>query len=87
VPGARARFARTHGAERASLDMEELFVVVADTVWKGRRDKGLDDAVVAAIARATAQPTWQVFMTLDQIFERIARDADDRLAWQARFPV
>jgi len=87
VPAARARFARTHGAERASLDTEELFVVVADTVWKGRRDKGLDDAVVSAIARATAQPTWQVFMTLDQILERIARDADDRLAWQARFSV
>lgn len=87
VPASRARFARTHGADRASLDLAELFVVLADTAWKGKRDKALDDAVVAAIAAATTKPTWQVFMTLDQLLERIAADADDRLQWQGRFPV
>lgn len=87
VSAARARFARTHGADRASLDVEELLVVAADTVWKGKRDKGLDDALVAAIATTTAQPTWQVFMTLDGMLERLAKDADARLQWQARFPV
>jgi hypothetical protein len=87
VSAARARFARTHGADRASLDVEELLVVVADTVWKGKRDKGLDDAVVAAIARATRQPTWQVFMTLDAMLEHLAKEADARLEWQGRFSI
>jgi hypothetical protein len=87
VPAAWARFARTHGADRAGLDVEELLVVLADTCWKGRRDRAVEDAVVARIAAATGQGTWQVFMTLDRIVEGITRDADARLEWQGRFPV
>ena len=43
---ALARFARTHGAweEAVTLSLEDLLVVVADTAWKARRAKALDDA-------------------------------------------
>jgi hypothetical protein len=42
---------------------------------------------VAAIAQATRQPTWQVFMTLDAMLERLAAEADARLEWQGRFSI
>ena len=85
---ALARFARTHGAsEPLALPLEDLLVVVADTVWKAKRTKALDDAVAAAIGVQTGAPAWDVFMKLDGLLERIAASADDRLEWQGRFSV
>jgi hypothetical protein len=83
-----ARFARTHGAWAGAgpLALEDLLVVVADTIWKGKRSKILEDAVTAAITAATGTATWEAFMQLDSILENIAAKADDRLEWQGRFP-
>ena len=71
--------------DRATLGLEDLLVVLADTCWKGKRDRVVEEAVAAGIAAATGQPTWKVFMKLDGIVEALAADADARLDWQALF--
>lgn len=81
----RARFARTHGAGSGDLPLEDVLVVLADTIWKAKRSKELDDRAVALIAAGSGAPAWDVFMRLDGILARLARDADARLAWQGRF--
>lgn len=87
VEASWARFARTHGQDRAGLALADLLVILADTCWKGKRDRGVEDAVVAAVGVATGQGSWEVFMELDGMLEDVARDADVRLEWQGRFPV
>lgn len=86
---ALARFARTHGAweNAVTLPLEDLLVVVADTAWKAKRSKALDDAVTAAISSQTKLPAWDVFMKLDAILDAVAATADERLEWQGRFSV
>ena len=83
-----AALARTHGTPRAALDalpLEDLLVITADAVWKGRRDESLDDALVLAVRRTSGMAAWEVFATLDTILASVTDDADRRLAWQARF--
>ena len=88
VPPTLARFARTHGARESTPDLalEDLLVILADTAWKGKRSRELDDQVVAALSAATGAPAWDVFLKLDTILEALAADADPRLAWHGRFP-
>lgn len=84
VPAHLARFARTHAlAEREGLALEDLLVTLADTVWKGKRDEPLEQEVCRRVATACGQAPWEVFLALDEVLERLARDADERLAWQA----
>lgn len=54
----------------------------ADTLWKGKRDHGLE----AVIVRHFGEPAWKHFLTWDEIAERLTADATDRLEWQRRFP-
>ncbi len=79
-----ARFARTHGLapDDPSLTLEDLLVQAADTLWKGKRDHGLE----AVIVRHFGEPAWKHFLTWDEIAERLTADATDRLEWQRRFP-
>lgn len=84
-----ARFARTHGSPidaDTALPLEDLLVVTADSIWKGRRSRALDDALVRTIGRETGASAWEAFMTLDEILNALAEDADQRLSWHARFP-
>ncbi|MBB5854935.1 HD domain-containing protein [Amycolatopsis umgeniensis] len=83
----RARFARTHAAWGADVGVEDLLVSVADKVWKAKRVTDLEQALVDRLAAATGQPPWEVFMALDDALERIAAEADGRLAFQASHPV
>jgi hypothetical protein len=69
------------------LPIEDLLVIAADTVWKARRSKELDDLLVGSIVTATKAPAWDVFMRLDGILGALAGNADDRLSWQGRFSV
>ena len=87
IAEAMARFTRTHGAweQVADLDVEDLLVVLADTAWKGKRSKALDDRLAAVIAKATGRPAWEVFLALDDVIADITADADARLAWHARY--
>jgi putative nucleotidyltransferase with HDIG domain len=88
VPQRLARFAATHGAwDSADLRIEDLLVSLADKVWKAQRVTDLEDRVVDRIAAVTGEPRWQVFMKLDEVLERIARGADDRLSYQNSFSV
>jgi hypothetical protein len=87
VSPARARFARTHGLPPAELDLEDALVALADKAWKGKREKDLEDRVVALLAALTGAPAWDVFIRLDGIVARLARDADARLQWQGRFSI
>ncbi|HTJ37321.1 MAG TPA: HD domain-containing protein [Dactylosporangium sp.] len=81
-----ARFAALHGRwERGDATIDELLVTLADKVWKGRREAGLEQKVAEIIAAATGEAVWAVYMRLDDILTAIAGGADDRLAFQARF--
>ncbi|MFD0585544.1 HD domain-containing protein [Dactylosporangium darangshiense] len=79
-----ARFAALHGRwERDDATIDELLVTLADKVWKGRREAGLEQKVAEIIAAATGEAVWAVYMRLDDILTAIAGGADDRLAFQA----
>jgi hypothetical protein len=83
-----ACFARTHGlpVEDDALTNEDLLVILADTVWKGRRDGRLEDVITKALTRS-GTPAWQAFDRLDAILTNAASGADARLAWQQRHPL
>jgi hypothetical protein len=88
VPADLARFATLHAHwDRQDATVEELLVTLADKVWKGRREPGLEERLAELIGAAEGRPSWEAFMGLDDIWTRIADGADDRLAFQARFPV
>jgi hypothetical protein len=88
VPDRLARFAGTHGTWTApDRTIDDLLVSLADKVWKGRREADLEDLVVGHIAAATGHPRWQAFLDLDDILGGLTADADQRLAFQATYPV
>lgn len=87
-PAHVARFARTHalsvnGEEGA---LEDCLVALADKIWRGERDQGVESMVISAIARQTGDAHWHTYTALDDIFTEITSHADERLAWQASFP-
>ncbi|OLF06653.1 phosphohydrolase [Actinophytocola xinjiangensis] len=83
-----ARFARTHASwTAAGVGVEDLLVSLADKVWKAKRVPELEHLITEHLATANGQPTWEVFMSLDDELDRIAADADRRLAFQASFPI
>ncbi|WP_422735353.1 HD domain-containing protein [Micromonospora sp. WMMD729] len=83
-----ARFARTHASwHRDDIGVDDLLVSVADKVWKGKRVTDLEDLLVDRLAEATGREKWSAFIELDDVLDRIAADADRRLAFQATHPV
>src|SRR5262245_58043524 len=46
-----------------------------------------EDLVVANLAAACGIERWQAFAELDEILDNLAAGADDRLAYQVRFPI
>ncbi|GIF96269.1 HD domain-containing protein [Catellatospora citrea] len=83
-----ARFARDHGSVAYDgLSIEDLLVVLADKVWKGKRVPELEDEVTARWCAASGEQPWEAFLRLDDLLERLARDADARLAFQSRHPL
>lgn len=89
VPARLARFTRTHAAWKSGeeLCLEDLLVALADTCWKGKRSDLLESRIAKAIAEQIGVPEWEAMLLLDDVVERLAADADERLAWQARFRV
>ena len=83
-----ARFARTHAAWQTdpNLTLEDLFVSLADTAWKGKRIPELETLVAERIAAETGKEVWDVFILLDDVLQKLTEGADERLAWQAQFP-
>jgi hypothetical protein len=84
VPPRKARFAGTHGRWQEIDDLEDLLVSLADSLWCGRRIEGLETKVATLLATASGREQWECWATLDAICEKIASDADQRLAWQAQ---
>jgi hypothetical protein len=83
-----ARFARSHASwDAADTGVEDLLVSLADKVWKAKRVAELEQLVVDRLAAASGQEPWETFMALDDELDRIAADADRRLAFQASYPV
>ncbi|MBM0202543.1 HD domain-containing protein [Micromonospora sp. STR1s_5] len=88
VAESSARFARDHASwHRDGIDVDDLLVSVADKVWKGKRVTDLEELLVDRLAGVTGRERWSVFLDLDDILDRIAADADRRLAFQATHPV
>lgn len=86
-PADLARFAATHADwDRAETTVEELLVSLADKIWKGRREIGLEQRLVEYLAQVGGQQPWEVFLALDDLLTRLAGGADMRLAHQTRFP-
>lgn len=87
IPRRLARFARTHARWMDDPDMriEDLLVALADTWWRGKRDRALEAAVCDHIALQTGRAEWDVFVGLDDIAMAITAEADVRLQWQAQF--
>jgi len=87
VPAELARFAASHARwDRPGVSVEELLVSLADKIWKGRREQGLETLVVGRLAVAGTEQPWEAFMRLDDVLGRIGAEADARLAFQTRYP-
>ena len=88
VPVRLASFARTHaGWTDPDTGIDDYLVSLADKVWKAKRVPDLEDLVTAHLATTCGIEQWQAFARLDDILDGLAADADQRLAYQARYPV
>jgi hypothetical protein len=84
VPAHLARFAGSHGTwDQPGRGTEDLLVSLADKVWKGRRVPELEQLLGDRIGGAA----WETFRDLDDILQPLASGADERLAFQAAFPL
>lgn len=76
-----ARISRSHAQwDSMECSLEELLVALADKLWKGARVPTLEERVVVGIAERTGRPRWDLFVPLDDLFEKIASGGTDRLA-------
>ena len=86
IPDSLARFTRTHALWKSTdVTIEDFLVSLADKIWKGKRQEDLEQIVVHRISRALSKPEWEVFASMDTVLTDLARDADQRLAWQFQF--
>jgi hypothetical protein len=83
-----ARFAATHAAWREpGIAIEDLLVSLADKIWKNKRVADLENFLVARLAEASSRTPWEEFLALDDILTSIGNRADQRLEFQARYPL
>jgi hypothetical protein len=88
-PEAHARFARTHAQwdREAPVQLEDVLVAFADTIWKGKRDEALEREIAQQIAKRCQEETWEVYMKLDDIACELAKGAHARILWQGTHPL
>ena len=83
-----ARFARTHAAWTGpGIGIEDLLVSVADKIWKNKRVRDLEDLVVERLRVASGRAVWEEFLAFDDFLRSLGEGADQRLAFQASYPV
>ncbi len=83
-----ARFAVTHGQKRdESLNLEDILVQTADTIWKRKRVSSLEKDLINYVMKELQVPEWEAFTAIDDILTELAADADARLGWQFEHPV
>jgi len=80
VPERLARHAWTHAAWREQRDLEPVLVALADKLWKGKRVAELEEQAIQMLATAADRDLWELWPTLDAIFESVAASGDRRLA-------
>lgn len=84
VPAHLARFAGTHGSWNApEATLDDLLVSLADKVWKAARVTDLEERVCRHLGGAP----WEAFLLLDDVLQDLAAGADERLAFQAAYPI
>jgi hypothetical protein len=66
------------------VSLDELVVALADKLWKGVRVADLEERVIDAAAHALGKTRWDVFVGLDDLFERVAAGGGQRLERSAR---
>lgn len=66
--------------ESMEVCLEELLVALSDKLWKGKRVAKLELRVIDEIATALGKTRWDVYLDLDECFEKIAANGDHRLA-------
>ena len=75
-----ARCCVTHAQWQGNgLSLEELAVATADKLWKGKREAELELKLIHAIAQQKQVDHWDIFTSLDDLFERIAAGGSERL--------
>lgn len=75
-----ARVCRSHAQWRAmDCSLEELLVALADKLWKGVRSGALEERVIDAVALRLGRSRWEIFVALDDLFEKVASGGDERL--------
>lgn len=83
-----ARFAATHSAwTQPEIEIEDLLVSIADKIWKNKRVPDLEDRVVSRLAQASGRSAWEEFLAFDDLLTSLGQQADQRLAFQAAYPV
>ncbi|WP_328779853.1 HD domain-containing protein [Streptomyces canus] len=88
VPPHLARFAATHATwTLPDIGLDDLLVSVADKIWKNKRVPELEDLVVRRLAGTSGRTVWEEFMELDDALTTVGENAEERLAFQAAYPV
>ncbi|MEU0025890.1 HD domain-containing protein [Streptomyces sp. NPDC006335] len=84
----RARFAATHAAwTLPDIGLEDLLVSVADKIWKNKRMQELEDLVIRRLAETSGRTVWEEFLALDDALTAVGEGAEERLAFQAAYPL
>lgn len=75
-----ARCCVTHASwQNDGVSLEERSIALADKLWKGKREPQLELSVIDAVAARLQLERWEVFGTLDGVFEEIAAGGNARL--------
>ncbi|MFC8428064.1 HD domain-containing protein [Streptomyces sp. NPDC057253] len=83
-----ARFAATHATwTQPDIRLEDLLVSLADKIWKNKRVPELEDLVVRRLAEESGRTVWEEFLELDDTLTAVGEGAEERLAFQASYPV
>jgi len=76
-----ARVCLSHARwDTMEVSFEEIVIALADKLWKGVRNSRLEERCIDAIAGILGKERWDVFIALDNAFERVAANGQERLA-------
>lgn len=75
-----ARCCMSHARwQEMECSLEELLVALSDKLWKGKRVEELELLVIDRVAQNQSVDRWDLYESLDSLFESIATDGDNRL--------
>jgi putative nucleotidyltransferase with HDIG domain len=78
-----SRFAYTHGNWKGqNILLEDLFVTLADKIWKGKRVFELEERISQMISNQTKMNYWEVYQELDSMLDKIVLESQAKLNWQ-----